>query len=92
MHFSRRLNPTGFYCRVTVKARQSHGPLRDSVSCCNPAWHLLFLNVLILLMLRDSGVFESRPARLDSSNQIRNGAILTAQNLKRCQIGTKPSF
>jgi hypothetical protein len=37
--------------------------------------------VLILLILRDSGVYESRPARLHSSNQIRNGASLTAQNL-----------
>jgi hypothetical protein len=42
---------------------------------------LLFLTVLILLILRDSGVCESRPARLHSSNQIRNGASLTAQNL-----------
>ena len=61
--------------------RQTQGSLRDSVSCCHPAWHLLFLNVLILLMLRDLGVFESRPEILHSSNQIRNGASLTAQNL-----------
>ena len=54
---------------------------RDSVSCRHPAWHLLFLNVLILLILRDPGVCESRLARLHSSNQIRNGPSLTAKHL-----------
>lgn len=38
-----------------------------------------FLNVLILLILRDPGVCESRPARLYSSNQIGNAASLTAK-------------
>jgi hypothetical protein len=45
------------------------------------ARHLFFLNVLILLILRDAEVCESRPTRLYSSNQIRNGASLTAQYL-----------
>ncbi len=67
-------------CKLCAKAESW---FTRGFSCLlSPAWHLVLLNSLILLILRDSGEYESHSSRLDSSNQIRNGTILKAQNLQ----------
>jgi hypothetical protein len=45
-------------------------------------WDSLFRNALILLIVCDSGGYESPSARLDSSYQIPGGTILKAQKLQ----------
>jgi hypothetical protein len=67
-------------CKLCAKAEsRSAARFRRLLS---PARHLLLLNSLILLILRDSADCESPSPELDSSNQIRNGTIPKARNLQ----------